>query len=58
MNWQVLIIAVVSKTRKKISKYNSSSTCCNLLISFYSFFNSNILSDDKRVLDISNLTGV
>ena len=33
----------VKETRtKEISKYNSSSTRCNLLISFYSFFNSNM----------------
>ena len=27
---------------KEKTKYNSSSTRCNLLISFYSFFNSNL----------------
>ena len=30
----------VKKLKKEMSIYNSSSTHCNLLISFYSFFNS------------------
>ena len=41
----------LKNSKKEISKYNSSSTRCNLIISIYSFFNSNVNHNDKKRQD-------
>ena len=44
---KVRIVLSYYKSDKETRRYNSSSTRCNLRISFYSFFNSNLKKQNR-----------